>query len=596
MCCAFSHSAFEDPQQFLPRELPWSGASESLIAPPDHPWITPGEKTGLSDSPSYDDTVAYLKRLCAEVPIFSLHEFGRTAQGRILYFVMATKERWHTPEALAAGGKPTLLAQSGIHSGEIEGKDAGLMLLRDIAFGGKAHLLDAANVLFIPVLNADGHERSSEWTRPNQRGPVHMGWRTTAQNLNLNRDFVKADAPEMRALLALLDRWQPSLYLDLHVTDGIDYQYDVTYTFHGVRGSYAYSPKGGAWLDQVLSPALHAALKAKGHCPIDIYIDPANGRDLDEGLIEGHSLPRFSQGYGDARSIPTVLIETHSLKSHRQRVLGVYVLLESALSVLGQRGHEVLAAIAADRAARPASLPTGWTPSQQTQAVEFLGVAYEHYRSPASGGMEVRWTGELKSYPALLISGDQPKAMMSRPKAYWVPVSKPAVIDRLRLHGIVCETLTRAQTAELEFYRLLSPKPRLSDGFHPFEGRHTLSFETSVEQRREPFPIGSVRVSTDQPLGTLATIMLQPESEDSLVAWGFFSEILQRTEYIEGYVAAPMGEHLLERDPKMKAEFEAKLVADPSFANDPKARLSWFYRRSPFFDDRYLLYPVGIER
>jgi hypothetical protein len=221
-----------DPQQFLPPELPWTGASEALVVVPTDPWVTPGELTGLKDSPNYDDTIAYLKRLCTAVPIFSLHQFGHSAEGRTLYFVLATKERWHTPEALRDGGKPLLLAQSGIHPGEIEGKDAGMMLLRDLAFGGKASLLDRADVLFIPVLNPDGHERSSEWSRPNQRGPVHMGWRTTAQNLNLNRDFIKADAPEMRGLIALLERWQPSLYLDLHVTDGIDYQYDVTYTFH----------------------------------------------------------------------------------------------------------------------------------------------------------------------------------------------------------------------------------------------------------------------------------------------------------------------------------------------------------------------------
>ena len=117
------------------------------------------------------------------------------------------------------------------------------MLLRDIAFGGKDTLLDHANLLFIPIFNVDGHERRSEWNRPNQRGPAHMGWRATAQNLNLNRDYVKADAPEMRALLGLLNTWLPSLYLDLHTTDGVDYQYDVTYAYHGACGTEAWSPR-----------------------------------------------------------------------------------------------------------------------------------------------------------------------------------------------------------------------------------------------------------------------------------------------------------------------------------------------------------------
>ena len=596
MCCAFVSSLSASPQEFLPSPLPWHGASEALIARPDNPWITPSERTALTDTPNYEETVAFLKKLCAASPFFSFQEFGRTAQGRALYLVIATKEKSHTPEALLASGRPILLAQSGIHSGEIDGKDAGLMLLRDIVFGSKSALLDSVNFLFIPILNADGHERSSEWTRPNQRGPVHMGWRTTAQNLNLNRDYVKADAPEMRALLTLLNRWQPSLYLDLHVTDGIDYQYDVTYTFHGACGDYAWSPKISAWLDRVYDPALDAALKTQGHIPASFYIDARNGRDLDDGLTEGHAAARFSQGYGDIRHIPTVLVETHSLKSHRQRVLGTYVLLETSLAILGREGAALRDAIAADRAARPTALSSNWKPSEEKREIDFLGVGYERYSSPASGTTEVRWTGQLKTFPKLAVYGDQPGIVFNRPKAYWVPVTKPDVIERLKLHGIEFETLTAAKTAKLEMRRLVDPQPRPGEGFHPFEGRHTILTKTKAETRSETFPAGSVRVPTDQPLGDLAILMLEPENEDSLLSWGFFSEILQRSEYIEGYVVAPMAEKMLAADPALKTEFETKLAAEPAFAADPKARLSWFYQRSKFYDERYLLYPVGIER
>ena len=198
------------------------------------------------------------------------------------------------------------------------------MLLRDIAVGGKETLLDHANLLFIPIFNVDGHERRSEWNRPNQRGPVHQGWRATAQNLNLNRDYVKADAPEMCALLRLLNLWLPSLYLDLHTTDGIDYQYDVTYGYQGAAGTEAWSPRIAAWLDQAFHPAVDAALKSQGHLPLNLYVEPRDGRDLMQGLNANHSLPRFSTGYGDIRHLPTVLVETHSLKPYRQRVLCTY--------------------------------------------------------------------------------------------------------------------------------------------------------------------------------------------------------------------------------------------------------------------------------
>jgi hypothetical protein len=171
----------------LPPVLPWHGASERLVVPPNDPWITPAEARNFDETPSYADTRAWLDRLVAASPLLRIEPFGHTAQGRELYAVRAAKP--------GSGPKPVLLVQAGIHSGEIDGKDAGLMLLRDIALRGKDKLLDHADLVFVPIFNADGHERSSPFNRPNQRGPRSQGWRTTAQNLNLNRDYLKADTP-----------------------------------------------------------------------------------------------------------------------------------------------------------------------------------------------------------------------------------------------------------------------------------------------------------------------------------------------------------------------------------------------------------------
>lgn len=580
------------PQDFLPPPPAWHGASESLIVPPDHPWITPSEKTGLTDTPSYDETIAWLKKLSAASKTITLHEFGRTAQGRTLYAVLASTTTQRTPEGLRATRKPTLLAQAGIHAGEIDGKDACLMLLRDLAFGAKASLLERANLLFIPALNADGHERISEWNRPNQRGPIHMGWRTTAQNLNLNRDYMKADAPEMRGLLGLLAAWQPSLYLDLHVTDGLDYQYDVTYSYHG--DSVSHSPRIAQWLDGSFNTTVSAALKAQGHIPLNIYINPADDTDLAKGLSSGHGPPRFSHAYGDLRHLPSVLVETHSLKPYRQRVLGTYILVAAALDALSRDGAALQAAIAADEAARRPEVTLTWVDGGPPRKLDFLGVEFESYLSPASGVKEVRWTGKPKLYPNLPILTNKPGILARRPVAYWVPASKPDVIDRLLLHGVRVEPQSAARTLDLEMYRLVSPAS--ATGGLPFEGRNMIKTDVKAEKHRETFPAGSVRVPTDQPLGDLAIALLEPLGADSLLAWGFFEEIRQRTEYIEGYVIAPMADKMLADDPKLKAEFEAKLKSEEKFAKDSNTRLQWFYARTKFYDDRYLLYPVGIER
>ena len=580
----------------LPPVLPWNGASESLIARDGDPWITPSEKTSLTETPGYDDTIAYLKRLDKASPLISLQEFGRSAQGRTLYVAIASKDRAFGPEAARKAGKPILLVQAGIHSGEIDGKDAGLMLLRDIALRGKNSLLDNVNLLFVPIFNPDGHERSSEWNRPNQRGPKRQGWRTTAQNLNLNRDYMKADSPEMQAMLRLINQWSPTLYIDVHVSDGIDHQYDITFSYNGDSGAFSWSPHISKWLNDVYRPATESALKAMGHIPGQFF-DRSDEIDITKGFSVAPSLPRYSDGYGDLRHLATVLVETHSLKPYRQRVLGTYVLLESSLRILASHGKALRQAAEADATASGAGvLPSRGKTTGERRTIDYLGISSETHVSPITGAPDIRWLGMPKLYASLPVTLEKPAIEVARPKAYWVPVTKPDVIARLKLHGIRLETLSAERAVTVDMYRLIDPQTQTNSGFHPFEGRYTLKTRVKAEVRRESFPAGSVRVPTDQPLGDLAVALLEPESLDSFVAWGFFLEILQRTEYVEGYVVTPVAEQMLAADPKLKTEFEAKLAADPKFAAAPSAILRWFYQRSPYYDDRYLLYPVGIER
>ncbi len=573
---------------FLPPAIPWHGKSEKLIVKTDDPWITPSEVTGLTATPSYDETIAWLKKLDAASPLIRMEVFGRTPEGRDLYVVIATKDHDRfDPD------KPLVLAQAGIHSGEIDGKDAGLMLLRDIAFKGKDGLLDGANFVFVPIFSADAHERTSPWSRPNQRGPVSQGWRTTAQNLNLNRDYGKLDTPEMRAMIGLINRFDPSLYFDLHVTDGIDYQYDVTFGFEGEDGAFARSPAIAGWLNTALKPAAYAALKKAGHIPGPLVF-AIDDRAPRSGLFVGPTGLRLSNGYGDARHMPAILVENHSLKPYKQRVLGMYVLMESALKAVAADASGLQAAIAADRAARPAQVRTGWTPSTTPVGTRaFLGVQYETYWSPVSGRDEIRWLGRPdKAVWQQPLFSSTASLTFTPPAAYWAPASKPDVIARLRLHGIAMETLAAPKSVTLSMARLSAPTlaTKANEG-HVAIAPGPVTWET----RTITLPTGSVRISTDQPLGELAVLLLEPESDEGFFAWGFFPEILQRTEYIEGYVIAPLGQRMLDADPALKAAFEAKLAADPAFAADPDARLSWFYARTPYFDDHYLLYPIGRE-
>ncbi len=573
----------------LPPVAPFRGKSGELVVAADHPWVTPAEASGLTRSPTYDQTLAYLRRLCAAAPELALVDIGRSPQGRTIWMVVASLERASSPEALRAAGKPTLLAQAGIHAGEIDGKDAGLMLLRDLTVRPRQRaLLQRANLLLIPILSVDGHERASRFSRPNQRGPARQGWRTNARNLNLNRDFAKLDAPETRAVVSVLDRWRPDLWLDVHVTDGIDYQYDITYGFNGPHG---YSPAISGWLGKTLSPALDRALRGAGHLPGPLIF--AVKGDPKNGLVEWTASPRFTNGYGDARHLATVLVENHSLKPYDQRVLGTYVLLAEALRTLGGRGAALRAAAAADRRRAARRVPLGFkTARPARETIDFAGVAVRFDRSPISGEKVARWLGRPLRQRVPRLRQTEVIAQVTRPRAYWIPPGWSDLIARLERHGVRLERLTAPRELTLTMYRIRQH----SLASEAYEGRVRVEVKRlSLERRRERIAAGGARVPTDQPLGDLAMLLLEPRSRDSFFAWGMMLSVLQRTEYIEPYVIEPLARRMLARDPQLKRAFARRLASDAAFAADPKARLRWFYRRTRYYDDRYLLYPIGRE-
>jgi murein tripeptide amidase MpaA len=570
------HPVVVDPAAVavLPPALPWDGKSRTLALPPGERWATPCERSGLADTPRYDETVSWLRRLVAAAPQLKMVSIGRSFAGREIWMVIASADRAFTPGALRRSGRPTLLAQAGIHSGEIDGKDAGMMLLRALTVGGRQRaLLERANLLLVPILNVDGHERFSAFSRSNQRGPREMGWRTNARNQNLNRDFAKLQTPEVRAVVGVLQRYDPELYLDLHVTDGADYQYDITF---GFNGPHAHSPAIAAW----------------GHHPGPL-IFTIDDDDPAKGIVDWTASARFSQGYGDLRHLPAVLVENHSLKPHRQRVLGTYVLLAAALRTLGQAAGPLRAAIDEDRRRRRKWLPLAFAADEPArETVDFAAVAWRRIDSPIAGKKTIEWLGRPIERTVPLLRYTRVERRVRRPAAYWIPPSWPELIDRLQWHGVRLERIARAREVEVELLRVVEHE--MDDA--PYEGNWRVTVKRVDRQvQRERFPPGSVRVSTDQPLGDLAVALLEPEGPDSFFAWGMMLEVLQRGEYVEGYVIDPMARGMLQRDPALRRAFARRLANDPAFARDPRARRQWFYRRTPYFDERHRLYPIGRE-
>ena len=312
--------------------------SESPNVPAE--WQTFAEETDYRQTPRYAETVAYSRKLDTASDWIIYQSFGKSGEGRDLPLLIAAKDKTFTPEAARKKGKAVILIQACIHAGESDGKDAGLALLRDIAITKtRADLLDDAVVLFIPIYNVDGHENFNPYNRINQNGPEEMGFRATATNLNLNRDYMKADAPETRAWLKLWNEWRPDFFIDCHVTDGADFRYNVTYEYAHFQ---EVSPAIKNWMDEHFDQKIVPQVEKEGNL-LTHYIEFA-GRDVSKGIATFIATPRFATGYAPLRNRAGLLIETHMLKNYRSRVRGTYDVLRCTIEEIQKSKASLFAA------------------------------------------------------------------------------------------------------------------------------------------------------------------------------------------------------------------------------------------------------------
>lgn len=558
-------------------------------------WTTPAEAAHSRTTPSYADTLAYLQRLQRAAPNkLKLVNFGTTPEGRPMMAVIASADGTFDPAAARAAHKPVVLLQAGIHPGEIEGKDAGLMLLRDIAVTGKwPHLLDHSVLVFIPVFSVDGHENSSPYHRINQNGPERQGFRGQAQYLNLNRDYIKADAPEMRAWLKLWQRWLPDFLIDVHTTDGADYQYDLTWY---LEDPHKLDPGVSAWQQALMTRAIPAYEK-RGHLA-SIYLEFKDGRDPTKGIVNFGSGPRFSTGYAALQNRPALLIETHMLKPYAVRVRATYDLVHQLLAQIDGAPAPLLAANAAAdarviaRAAQPgAQVPVTFKPSPESTPYQLKGYAYTLTHSDVSGSEWIHYdphtprTYRIRNWNALL-----PDLSVTPPAAYVVPAQWTAVIDRLAAHGIAMQRIDHAVTVRAAGYQL--DHPRWADA--PFEGHLMLrDVDVTPVTREVTLPPGSMIVPMNQRAANVVIALLEPQAPDSLLRWGYLDAVFEPKEYGEPRVLEQLARDMLAKDPALKADFQHRLASDAAFAASPRARLEYFFERSPWYTSQAVgAYPV----
>ena len=575
------------------RALLWLFLLPILTSAQTLDWRTDYEKSNYLRTPRYDETMAYCRRLEKASPLVRIISFGTSPQGRPLPLVIVSKDSAFTPEAAHRTRRPIILIQSSIHAGEMDGKDASMMLIRDMVITKeRTSLLDNAIVLFIPIFNVDGHERFGPYNRINQNGPEETGWRVTAQNLNLNRDYMKADAPEIQAWLKLFTTWLPDFFVDCHVTDGMDFQYDVTFAMETWPNA---DRELSQWYEREYIPVMLTDVEHAGH-GIAPYVVPREENDLSRGLVYSASSPRLSTGYCAKQNRPALLIETHMLKPYKTRVESTYEILVSTIAFVNRKGNELHTLVTAidDRTASMGTAdPSVWLPlrfelTNQNRPIPFRGIGTRIEHSDVSGTDRVVWTGIPKDTVIPYFDHFRVADSVTVPIAYLIPREWTKVIEVLRVHGILMRTLSKDVSVEVESYQLGDPRWQE----RPFEGRHAVRFKAARKREQRTIPAGTVLVPMNQRTATVIVNLLEPTAPDALAGWGFFDAIFEQKEYGESCVLERLASDMMQKDTTLRVEFVAKLAADTAFARNAYARLNFFYQRSPYWDRSIGAYPV----
>jgi len=557
-------------------------------------WLTVAEKTDFRATSSYDQTMVYLYRLEAAAPeLIRVADFGRSGQGRPLPLVIVSSDGAFTPEAAAATGKPILLIQSCIHAGEVDGKDATLMVLRDIALGRRPELAKAAVTLFAPIYNADGHENVSTFNRSNQNGPVEgMGYRATANGINLNRDFLRLVSPEAKALTTLVATWNPHLHVDNHVTNGSDHAWVLTWL---VAEAPQLAPPVDAWIGAHL-PKVLAEIEADGH-PNGPYVSHISRSDPAAGMIWDVAQPRYSTGYFPLRNRPSILIEMHAHKPFRDRVLANRAFMDELIEEMGRSGDELVRAVAEAEAAtvamgaadaEPSEIVVRWKVAEEGETIVWPAYEWSIEDSEVMGEKQVQYhPGKIREVEFEWRHLPVAELTLARPWGYLVLAGWPQIEELVIGHGLLASRLSEDIELEVETIRLSDPKLAA----FPYQGVVMVEdFEVGRQREKRSIPAGSLWIPADQPSFEVAVQLFEPEAPDSIVRWGVVSSLFERKIYIGRDLLEQLASEML-TDEGVRSEWESALE-DPEFAKDPGARYMWWYRRTAYWDETVGLLPV----
>ncbi len=545
------------------------------------------EKSGGKQTATYFECIKYYKQLATQYSSILLKTGDTTDAGYPLNVLLYSAGKQFDPIVWHKQKKVVILINNGIHPGEPDGVDASMMFLRDLA-RGKIKCPPNVAIAVIPLYNIGGSLNRSSFSRVNQNGPESYGFRGNAQNLDLNRDFIKADSKNARAFEKIFQWLNPDIFSDNHVSDGADYQYTMTLisTQHNKL-----QREIGDFAHDVFDSALYRGMVQK-NWPMIPYVN-AEGDDPAKGWEAFYEPPRFSSGYAAMFETIAFIPETHMLKPFADRVWSTYYLMQTMMEqasvyandIITKRQHSIEALQQQKQFVLSWKLDT-----TQYDIINFKG--YEPgYKTSDVTGMQRMFYDHTKPYnkPVKFYNTYVPAATAEKPKAYIIPQGWWYAIDLLKLNGVEMKRLDADTTIEVECYHIDDYKsmPR------PYEKHHrNYDVKLSTQTQSIKFLKGDYIICTGQPHDRYIVETLEPLSDDSFFSWNFFDAILQEKEGYSDYRWEDVAGEYIKQHPEIKQELEEKKKTDAKLAASSSLQLNFVYKHSPYYESAHNRYPV----
>lgn len=540
-----------------------------------------------NETPTYAELIQLYETLDREHEEIELYAMGDSDYGLPIYVCVINGAQDSIKTFEKAKLSTTLLINNGIHPGEPDGINACLIWIENwIKKGKKTKNLPV--IAIIPAYNVGGMINRSSSSRANQEGPEEYGFRGNAQNLDLNRDFIKMDSKNMFTFATIFHALDPDVFIDTHVSNGADYQYTLTY-ISSVRERLA--PSIAALSHDQFLPFLTKEL-AKNKTDLISYVNLED--DVPEkGMNVFDDLPRYSMGYASLFHSLSFTVETHMLKPFEERTEATLAFLSTTIDWMSDNCFLIEqardAAFEFDRTLE--QFPYNFKLADKKDSILFKGFEHSY---PIS---------EVTGLPRLKFHRDQPfekyipfyqtyRAMdtLDVPDFYVIGGQCTEVIERLRANNIEMKPYQVDQFSSIQQYKML----RFESGSRPYEG-HFLHHSMSVELTKPvDFMLkeGDFVIATNQRNRRFLLSVIEPAMPDSYFAWNYFDSYVQQKEYFSAYVFEDKALEILSNDPELKQIFEEKKASDQQFRENANQQLYFIYQHSEFYEPTHNLLPI----